>query len=536
MQFAGTKWSQKETLILGAIFLLALSLMAARINEMPIGANTDDAYYIEMARSIAEGLGPVLNIGPATPVENPNIFPVGFPYLLSPMARVFPESLTIFRIVPFFATLLLFPLCLLLPGPKADSKLKIGLVALVSLNPWVVGWAGRILSDNPFAVVCLACLLWGGRVLSLEKIGKKDWALLIVLAALAVSLRTIGWALVFAFSFSLLFRKRFIASVLFLLSVTFLLQLLLWIGQNNGALFSAAYHTQMAGNSGNELIQLWVNNFHHYLAELPVLLVPVFGGPLSNIFVTLGLPGLYHPFSVFLGLVLLGLTFRGGLQLWHRPETREKIRFFCIFLIIYGSVLLNFDGYPSGVQTRLLIPLLPLLVWFIMVGSWSLNLGFGGSHNSAVGSSAKSLTVFIFIIMIGTGLVHNGWRIIHPLKDSVEDDGSGIVNPADGAKWVLKNTDAEDVVMVQDPIERHIHFRRNVVGFPDEISESGIEQWVDGTGIDWVFVGPSLHFKPKVLDLYGVEVLNILEQDEMGFSLEGITGEGMIKVFLVVPK
>ncbi|MFT5316754.1 MAG: hypothetical protein ACI9UK_002600, partial [Candidatus Krumholzibacteriia bacterium] len=94
------RWPWVLALISGLFFY------AARWQEVPIGAVTDDAFYIEMARSIAEGHGPVIATGPDIDPANPQIFPAGFPYLLSPLARLAPHSMVTLSMVPLFAALM----------------------------------------------------------------------------------------------------------------------------------------------------------------------------------------------------------------------------------------------------------------------------------------------------------------------------------------------------------------------------------------------------------------------------------------------
>ena len=179
-------WTLREKQFLVAIILLSVLMIAVRLNETPIGSNTDDAYYIEMARSISEGLGPVLNTGPDIVAENPDIFPVGFPFLLSPLARIFPESLMALKLVPVFFTFLLIPLCLTIGGQQTDNKARLMLTAVVMLNPWVVAWSGRVLSDSVFTIFSIAALLVSSTIISNNYSRKRNLIFLIFFCVLRV--------------------------------------------------------------------------------------------------------------------------------------------------------------------------------------------------------------------------------------------------------------------------------------------------------------------------------------------------------------
>ena len=65
----------------GTAFILLTLLGAAvwvglRFGEFPVGAGMDDAYYIELARSLAEGHGPVIRINEAGPGWRPDAPPL----------------------------------------------------------------------------------------------------------------------------------------------------------------------------------------------------------------------------------------------------------------------------------------------------------------------------------------------------------------------------------------------------------------------------------------------------------------------------
>ena len=60
-----------------AVVLLALLMIWARFDEFTVGSMADDAVYAELARSIAEGRGPVLHLGPGTHAVAPTTQPSG---------------------------------------------------------------------------------------------------------------------------------------------------------------------------------------------------------------------------------------------------------------------------------------------------------------------------------------------------------------------------------------------------------------------------------------------------------------------------
>jgi hypothetical protein len=500
MKFLGTTWTRNEKYALVAIFSLALVLMALRQDETPVGSFTDDAYYIEMARSIAEGLGPVVHIGPDEPTESPDIFPPGFPYLLSPLALLFPHSLVAMKLVPLWGTILLFPLCLWLPGPAADNRMRLAIAAVVMLNPWVIAWSGRVLSDNPYSAVSLGALILFLRITSLKTIRKRDFFLLVVLCSSAVCVRTIGWSLVLAITGIWIWQRCFSRALVFLLSTIGLL-LPVWLtSSRGGSPLTGAYIEQMFSRGDAKIWNLILGNIVNYVRELPVILMPLFGAPIEGVLRKLGM-GPFYPVAAFLtGVVFLFLVGWAILKRWKNPNDGPRVRLFAWFLLVYAAVLANFDGYPSGVQTRLLIPVFPLLVWLVFAGLQDL-----------FGKRFRTVVPLVFGVMIVASLAHNGWRIARPLRTTVSAEGNGFVDPGEGAEWVLERTGSLAVIMAQEPLQRHIHFRRAVVGFPDLVSDEVFSEVIKLYDVEYVFVGPSVHFQPNRLDEKGNAVLRLLQ-------------------------
>ena len=75
-----------------AVLALSSIFTVLRFTELMVGSTTDDAIYVEVARSIAEGRGPVIHLSDYESYPQ-TVFPIGYPSLLSPIAAVFPHSL-----------------------------------------------------------------------------------------------------------------------------------------------------------------------------------------------------------------------------------------------------------------------------------------------------------------------------------------------------------------------------------------------------------------------------------------------------------
>ena len=270
---------------LAAILFAAAIFIFLRFGEFPIGAGMDDAYYIETARSLAEGRGPIIHLNDSGPGWRPDIFPLGFPLLLSPLALLMPSSVNIFKLIPLMAMAALVPICLMMVRP-AGVRRGLVLVALVCLNPWEIAFSIRVFSDLPFTAVSLAAVLL---FLNLENDSRhraRQFVALVIVTGAAVMIRSVGLALVVAMAGHWLGHRQWRRALLFCGGVAvILLPHALASGGEGGGFFTRAYVDQVLGgdNSGGWRISLVAGNLLGYLKELPVVLLPVFGNPLENL-------------------------------------------------------------------------------------------------------------------------------------------------------------------------------------------------------------------------------------------------------------
>ena len=367
--------SLREQIALAAILLASATFIFLRVGEFPVGAGMDDAYYIEMARSLAEGRGPIIHFNDAGPGWRPDIFPLGFPLMLSPLALVMPGSVNIFKLIPMLSMATLIPICMLMVRP-AGVRRGLILVALVCLNPWEIAYAVRVYSDLPFTAVSLAAVLL---FLNLDNDSRPRTGLfiaLVIATGTAVMIRSIGLALIVAMVAHWLGSRRWRRTLLFCGGVAvILLPHSLASGGEGGGLITRGYLDQILGGGTSDgwRVSLVAGNLIGYLKELPVVLLPVFGNPLENLAARTGLSGVVGPLQLVLGILLLA-GFVWGLIV-SAATNRSRSRFLAIYLAVYGGVLLNFSGYPTGIQSRLLLPVLPLFYLLLLMAGDRLHAG-----------------------------------------------------------------------------------------------------------------------------------------------------------------
>jgi hypothetical protein len=468
----------RDRIALAAVVVTGAIFMILRFGEFPVGAGMDDAYYIEMARSLAEGRGPVIHLNGVVPGWRPDIFPLGFPLFLSPLALLVPASVQIFKLVPMLALAGLVPICMLLARPMA-TRSRLALIALVCLNPWTIAYSVRVFSDLPFAFVSLAAVLMFLSLADLPRIRPSRFTVLVILSAVAIMIRSIGLALPVAMILYWLWHGRWRRALILGGGMTVaLLPHTVACREPGGGLVTQGYLQQVFIGDGTlgSRIALMAENLIGYLRELPVVLLPVFGNPLENLAARAGLGAVYGPLQLALGIVLAGGIVWGLITVGRMD--RGRARFLAIYLAVYGGVLLNFSGYPSGVQPRLLLPILPLLFLILL-----------GVLDQA--SSIRRLRIFwpVVILMLSFSLLHNGYRAARPLNSAPDASGKTVADPGLGADWIRANTETGDLVMVRWPLRQHIHFLRPVVGFGN-VGRKELDRRIERFGVDFIFLGP----------------------------------------------
>lgn len=507
----------RGTAVILATLLGTAILVALRFGEFPVGAGTDDAYYIELARSMAEGRGPVIHLNDVAGSWRPDIFPLGFPLLLTPLALLAPESLAILKAVPVASLLALVPLSLLLAARWNPGRGPL-LAALVCLNPWTIAFATRVFADVPFTAFSLAAiLLFLDQTQGLDQTKAarptiRGAMALVLVTAGAIMIRTVGFALPAAMVVSLLAARRWKAAAALAAAVAVaLIPHAILSGRSTGGLITGAYLEQVfqTGAGQDSRPVLMFHNLIGYLKELPVVMVPLFGKPLELMAARSGLGWVYEPLKLGIGLLLTVGAVGGWLGAGRSAGRRWPEAIFVVsYLAIYAGALLNFSGYPSGVQARLLLPVLPLLYLGLLM---RLDR-FGGRWAATPG-------VVVMLILIAA-VFHNAFRVARPLTGPVAVDGQGIIDPRPGAAWVRSHTGPRDLIMTRWPLLQHIHFLRPVTDY-GPLEPETLKERLAVYQVDYLWAG-------SAADSAGAALRAITSADEKPFSEQAVSQDGAV--------
>ena len=479
---------------LAAIGLLSLLLVVARFDEFVVGSMADDAVYAELARSIGEGRGPVLHVGPDEHSVTPITQPSGYPLLISPVAYLFPYSLTALKLCSaLFFFLLLFVLHLLLK-PATEPYERLALLALVALNPWAIAYANRIFSEAAYTLVSLTAVLLYDRWLRGQKLLDFNFAAMALCLSLGGAIRSIGFALPLAVVLHLAYRRQWRRIGVWIPCQAAFASLFASFAQSSGgAVVPESYLSQIVGveHALFDRLAFMAWTLFYYLHEIAALTLPLFGETAQVMAQQQGLDSLYAFVAWTLGAGLLLLSLSGILHRRWRGE--HGLQLLYIYQLIFLGVLCNWTFIPvdrpgGWVELRLLLPLLPSFYLFALGGLQALAARF-----SAIGLIAARGPLLLLTLALPMSLIHNAYRIKVPFREALRASGRGFIDFSAGSQYIKEHTGPRDIIMASNPLERHIHHNRAIVGYGDFGT-------LDEQRANYVFIGPSDPNAPNILD------------------------------------
>lgn len=342
-------FTRYRTLIFYIITAAALFIYIFSADYNSLGQYNDDAWYINAARYLA---------GVQSIQKDLQGRPLGYPLLLAPVARMFPESISVFRITSIIFMIMIPILVYYLLGDMFKPNEILVFIALLCHNHFSVILSGDVLSDVPYLLFTFAAIILLKYYLCDENNMLKLFLMCIVLAILFY-IRPQGILLYISLLSYFIISKRY-RTVLYM---TFFVLL---------AIIPAVLPGAVAGSSIDK-----------YIAELGMtygsssFFHSMFGNALYYLKwgIYIGLLGIVHfdwnafmypdfviiPVSIFvLVLIIAGFL---------KKEDKEFMKPIKIYLLLY--IMLHFMWV--NVSLRYMFPVFPLLLYYMIKGSIRLN-------------------------------------------------------------------------------------------------------------------------------------------------------------------
>jgi len=496
-----------------AIGLLSLLLVIARFDEFAVGSMADDAVYAELARSISEGRGPVLHVGPDEYLIAPITQPSGYPLLISPVAYLFPASLTALKLCStLFFFLLLFVLHALLK-PVTEPNQRLVLLALLALNPWTIAYTNRVFSETAYTLVSLTAVLLYDRWLRGKKIFGLNLAGMAFCLAFGTAIRSIGFALLLAVPLHLIYRRQWRRLGAWIpCQIVFAVLLTGFARSGGGSMVPASYLDQIIGFDfalfDRFAFMAWT--LFYYLPELAALTLPLFGQAVQALAGQQGLGGLYALIVWALGGSLLLLAL-GGI-LYPRWRGEPGLQLLYVYQLVFLGVLCNWTFIPvdrpgGWVELRLLLPLLPVFYLFALGGLQTL-----GAQRPIKNLKPTHIPLLLLALALPMSLIHNAYRIKVPFRQARQAEGRGFIDFSVGSQYLKDHAGPRDIIMTSSPLERHIHHNRPTVGYGDFST-------INKHQAQYVFIGPDDPNTPNSLDPTSAHALAQIQAHPNRFQL-----------------
>jgi 4-amino-4-deoxy-L-arabinose transferase-like glycosyltransferase len=395
----------------------------------------DFAMYIAHARNIASGQ-PYASTGyiynPLFPDIGPRLYPPVFPLMLAPVYKAFGLSLTAMKLEVVAAFALALLVMQRLFSRHGSSVMATLTIAVVGLNPYLWDFRNQVLSDLPFLCFAFGALLLMDVLVDEAWRGRWTLAGALLLGGCvygAYGTRVLGLVLVPALATYEMSTRRRIPWLTLAATGVFAVALLV-----QGTLLpnDSTYFDQI-GTDPREWIRAWQANVSAYVSATGAFWATT-------------------PMNLPMRLLVGAIAALAGIGAW--TEVRNSVRVWAVFALFY---LLGVAAWPSFGGPRLLIPLLPLFVYYALLGAGSV----GRRWQIARGQVA--IAALLGMIAVLYGLAYTNLRLQPPQPEAL---GIQDVAAQELFTFIRTQTTPDSVVVFRKPRALALFTDRSSAVFP----------------------------------------------------------------------
>jgi len=309
----------------------------------------DFAMYIQHAKNIAEGIdyndtGYLYN--PFTPFLGPQTYPPIFPLLLSPVYKWFGLNLSAMKIEVILIFLLSLFMIFLAFRNELPYQYVVAMIAIIGFNPYFWDFKDYVLSDLPFLFFVYLSLFSIHQQGKLNKAQKYQIPYAIVVGFflyLSYGTRSLGIVLIPCLFIHEIIRAKKITQFTIIVTLVFVFS----VATQTALLQGISYTDHISVKPGGTSIIYPQGAFHAFSS---------YGLALSILWDN----GYSKAFRGIVFLILCALASIGYLA-----RIKDRITIFEIFLAIY---ILTVIILLASRDLRLLIPVIPLYLYYVFVG------------------------------------------------------------------------------------------------------------------------------------------------------------------------
>jgi len=326
--------------------VLVISLAAAaflytiNINRRPIGFINDDAYYVNAARWFA---GTQL-------IQKPSgLYPLGYSLMLVPAAKLFPESLKVFKVYNILLFLLIISVLFGIFKDYLTKKELLFFLLLSSLNPLMVRQSSIIMGGGAFLLILFTAFYFISESIAKEK---PPYGILLTAAffnAYLCSIRFEGFlfasAVILGFILLKKYRHALYFTFFYVILATFYMQAVGVFTRSGGRYFDIFFNIV----SGGGIFDLIKKTSLYYFIEFTY-----------SIFLTDALGAKLGKFALIPAILIFG-AFIAGFTEKKKYEGEIILK---IYFVLYAAI---HSSWP-GTEPRYLMPVIPLIIFYFLKG------------------------------------------------------------------------------------------------------------------------------------------------------------------------
>ncbi len=440
---------KKYKYIFFAILLVSAIVYYLARNYAYVGFFNDDAWYVYTARYFA-GIEKV-------PKDFKFSRPIGYPLMLSPFAKLFPQDRkTVFKVISFLMVLSLPFFIFYLLQDIFDCKDTLLLyIALLALNPNIVRMSGFVLSEVPFLFFTFILILWLKKYYNLtgDNSGNPIFLSLPVafITAVMFYLRPQGLTLFIAVAFWLLYNKKY-KTVLYS-TFFYLLFLLPQFTSSSGSAFIGKY----AGEIGTKysfasISELFMGNLKFYVESVYTILVLGFFNVPSALFF----------YSSQLALIIF-LSFTVYLAVRLRSK---NIPMYLGFVPLYILLYLTLHLFWVNLSERYMLPVFLFLIYYLL--------------------KSVDKTKIVKYLLAGLLMINYVVSNATIIKYSLKKNKSSISYPFETFKWIKDNISEDEYILTNILYRLQINTARSAAGYLDEVNRDKSYYIFNKNDIDYI--------------------------------------------------
>ncbi len=461
------------TILYLLIILISFFKVYPYIFDKKLNLNGDNANYYVLGAALSQGKGYTMISSPSNPPENH--YPPGYPVIVATVMSIFSTQIDAIKQANGFF-LLLSIIALFYLFYKIIDNIHISFIAtlFILLNKNILEYSTIMMSEISFLFFSILCLILVTQID--EKIAFfKNWKflLLILLVSISYYIRSAGLALVGGIVLVYLLNKNWKYLLAFISG--FVLLALPWyirgsrLGGNSyikSLFWKNPYRTELGrADLGDWALRVY-NNFMRYLThEIP-------NATINSVNLKQGTPADWQHWII--GIALVGCIIFGLIKL-------KKYQFviFSYLLGTFGIMLL----WPEvWFGPRFILPIVPLLVFLIIVGIYNLLLM--GSRYLKLKSSFTQAVVLPLLFLAFLPLYTPSIHAMH--KNAKNVYPKNYQNYFDLAKWANKNTPEDAIFACRKTAFFYLFSSRKAIGYAHSLDREKVIEQLINNNIDYV--------------------------------------------------